>query len=284
MNFFRFILSGMACCALGASCSRILPDAGREVAAEVHDHYLYEDEIQQMIPAGLPSGDSALLVERYIREWATDLLMYEKAKQNISDMAQIDREVEEFRRTLIIHQYQQRLVEQRSVEEPLEDEVRAFYEQNAARMVASENMLKGLFLVVPGDAPRLDEVREWVGKADAESLEHIDKYTLQNAVGYDYFMDHWLPLSSITRKAPFRIKNPAKFLAGPSMVETSDSTHHYFLKISEYCAVGQPEPYDLARERIAKMLSAKKSGELVSEIERELYEDAVASQDLKIYK
>ena len=121
-------------------------------------------------------------------------------------------------------------------------------------------------------------------KADAESLEHIDKYTLQNAVGYDYFMDHWLPLSSITRKAPFRIKNPAKFLAGPSMVETSDSTHHYFLKISEYCAVGQPEPYDLARERIAKMLSAKKSGELVSEIERELYEDAVASQDLKIYK
>ena len=49
MNFFRFILSGMACCALGASCSRILPDAGREVAAEVHDHYLYEDEIQQMM-------------------------------------------------------------------------------------------------------------------------------------------------------------------------------------------------------------------------------------------
>ena len=283
MNFSRFILLVMAC-ALATSCSRILPDAGRKVVAEVHDRYLYEDEMQQMIPAGLQPEDSALLAERYIREWATEILMYEKAKQNISDMAQINREVEEFRRTLTIHQYQQRLVEQRSAEEPLEDEIRAFYEQNAAQMVARENMLKGLFLMVPADAPRLDEVREWVEKADPESLEYIDKYTLQNAVGYDYFMDHWLPLSSITRKAPFQIKNPAKFLAGPSMVEVSDSTHHYFLKISEYCAVGQPEPYDLARERIAKVLSVKKSGEIVSEIERELYEDAVASKDLKIYK
>ena len=158
MNFSRFIILGMAC-ALATSCSRILPDAGRKVVAEVHDCYLYEDEMQQMIPAGLQPEDSALLAERYIREWATEILMYEKAKQNISDMAQIDREVEEFRRTLTIHQYQQRLVEQRSAEEPLEDEIRAFYGQNAAQMVARENMLKGLFLMVPADAPRLGATR-----------------------------------------------------------------------------------------------------------------------------
>ena len=252
--------------------------------AEVHDKYLYEDELQQIIPSGLQAEDSALVVEKYIRKWATDILMYEKAKNNISDMTEIDRLVDEYRKTLTIHQYQQRLVEQYSPQEPQEEEIRSFYERYGGQMIVKENLLKGLFLVVPADAPRMDDVRSWVKKADTESLEQIDKYTLQNAVSYDYFMDNWLPLLTITRKAPFQIVNPAEFLSAHSLAEASDSAHHYFLKISEYCTVGQQDPYDLAREKIIKVLSAQSSGELISQMEQELYQDAVASKDLKIYK
>lgn len=280
----RPVLCCMVVCGLWGACRHILPEAGRKVVAEVHDKYLYEDELQQIIPSGLQAEDSALVVEKYIRKWATDILMYEKAKNNISDMTEIDRLVDEYRKTLTIHQYQQRLVEQYSPQEPQEEEIRSFYERYGGQMIVKENLLKGLFLVVPADAPRMDDVRSWVKKADTESLEQIDKYTLQNAVSYDYFMDNWLPLLTITRKAPFQIVNPAEFLSAHSLAEASDSAHHYFLKISEYCTVGQQEPYDLAREKIIKVLSAQSSGELISQMEQELYQDAVASKDLKIYK
>lgn len=266
------------------SCNGKLRDSGREVVAEVYGNFLYMDDLQQIIPPDLHRSDSTELADKYIQKWATDLLMYEKAKQNISDMSEIDRLVNEYRKTLTIHQYQQRLVEQTPSKEPDEDAILEFYETYRPQMVMKENMIQGLLLVVPEDVPNINEVRQWVIKADQESIENIDKYSLQNAISYDYFMDTWIPFSTITRKTPFQIQSPTKFLSTNNLAETSDSTHHYFLKISSYAIVGQTEPYDLAKEKISNILSMKNNTQLISDLENELYKDAVANRTVKIYK
>ncbi len=267
--------------ALSVSCNRILPDSDRELVAEVHGNFLYQDELQQIISPSIDSSDSTELADKYIRKWATDLLMYEKAKENISDMSDIERLVNEYRKTLIIHQYQQRLVEQRRKKEITEDEIREFYEANNKQMIVKENMIKGLLLVVPEDAPLLSDVRKWVADATQESIELIDKYSLQNAISYDYFMETWVPLSSIVKKTPFIVENPTGFLKTNNMVEASDSTHHYFLKINSYVAVGQIEPYDLAKDKIENVLSTKNNAEFILELENELYRDAVLNKTIK---
>ena len=266
-----------------ASCNRIMPDSERKVAVEAHGNFLYEDDLQQIIPANSKASDSAEIADKYIRKWATDILMYEKAKQNISDMKEIERLVNEYRKTLTIHQYQQRLVDQSTVKKPTENEITTFYDQYKTQMIMKENMIKGLFLVVPEGAPYIKDVRNWVTKADQESIESIDKYSLQNAVSYDYFMDTWIPLAVITRKTPFEVKNPTHFMSANDFAEVSDSTHHYFLKISSYVAVGQMEPYELAREKIMNILLTRNNAEFISEVESQLYNNAVANKTVKLH-
>ena len=269
---------------LSISCNRIFPDAERKVVVEVSGNFLYEDELQQIIPLNSQPSDSAELADKYIRKWATDILIYEKAKQNISDMSEIDRLVNEYRKTLTIHQYQQGLVEKQKQKKPAEAEILAFYDEYSSQMIMKENMIKGLLLVVPEDAPYIKDVRDWVKRADQEAIENIDKYSIQNAVSYDYFMENWVSLAAITRKTPLEIKNPTQFLSKNELVETSDSLQHYFLKISSYITVGQVEPYDLAREKIINILLTRNNARLILEVEKEMFNKAIADKTVVLHK
>ncbi|NDV46071.1 peptidyl-prolyl cis-trans isomerase [Paludibacter sp. 221] len=266
-----------------ASCDLKKSESGRVRVAEVKGNVLYYDELELVIPPNLHRSDSIELANKYIRKWATDILMYEKAKQNISNMSEIDRLVNEYRKTLTVHQYQQRLLEQRRTKEADEHEMADFYEKFGSQMIMKENVIKGLLLVVPKDAPHINDVRSWVKVADEESVENIDKYSVQNAVSYDYFADTWVPFSEILAKTPLQVKNPSKFISSNSMVEENDSTHHYFLKITSYCLIGQQEPYELARGKIADILATKNNAQFIYDFEKELYEDAVANKTVRLY-
>lgn len=261
-----------------------MPDANRTLVAEVNNNFLYLDEIEQVIPENSLPADSTDIANKYIRKWATDILIYEKAMQNISDMSEIDRLVNEYKKSLIIHQYQQKLVEKSRKKKTTEEETLAFYEEYKGQMILKENIIRGLLLVVPEDAPNIRKVYDWVKKADQESIESIDKYSLQNAISYDYFMDTWIPLAEVTRKTPFNFTNPAEVLSSNKTIETSDSTHHYFLRIDSYAIVGQTEPYEIAKEKIKNIISTKNNSEYISKTEYDLYNDAVAKKKIKLYQ
>lgn len=265
------------------SCARQTADSSRIALLEVEGKFLYIDQVESIIPPDVDAKDSAEIAESYIRKWVTDVLLYENAKRNITNKAEIDELVENYRKTLIIHQYQQNLVEQRLPKEPSEEEMQAFYTQYSDQLVLKENIIKGLLLIVPSSAPRLSSVRSWVQSGNTKSLENIEKYSLQNAISYDYFGDKWLPFSQILKKMPLQIEDPASFLATKRFVETSDSTQHYFLRIESYSAVGQVEPYERARERIINILQNKNKADFITKFETELYEDAVKNETVSFF-
>lgn len=266
------------------SCNNKTPDDNRVLVAELNNNFFYLDELEAILPPGLSGQDSTEFADLYIRKWATDLLMYDKAVQNTSNPAEIERMVNDYKKTLTVHQYQQKLLEQQRAPEPSEEEMIAFYEAYKSQMILKENMLKGLLLVLPKDAPNMAKVKEWVNKGDQESIENIDKYSLQNAISYDYFMDKWIPLTEIIRKTTFTTSNPTDFITTNKVIETTDSTHHYFLRVDSYVAIGQTEPYEVAKDKIRNILTTKYNAEYISNIETGLYKDAVAKQKIKIYK
>ena len=143
-------------------------------------------------------------------------------------------------------------------------------------------MIKGFLLVVPIGAPRIADVRYWVTRADEESIDNIDRYSLQNAVSYDFFMNTWTPFATVIGKIPFEIENPTRFLSSNQMIEVSDSVHHYFLRISSFFTVGQIEPYDFARNNIINILSVQNNVNFISEVESQLFNRAVADGTVRI--
>lgn len=263
------------------SCSiKEKQETNRTPFLEVAGKYLYKDEIDNIIPKNATLIDSANVADRYIQRWVTEILMYENANRNISNREKIDELVEEYRKSLIIHEYEQALVAQRLDTTVSEEEMKKFYEQYGNSMLSENDLIKGLLLIVPKDAPQIEKVREWVRIADRNSVEKIEKYSLQNALSYDYFMQEWTDFSKILKKVPLSIENTREYLSSRRFDEITDSTKHYFIKISKATFMGEKEPYEIAKKRIKNTLLNKRKSDFIINFEKSMYNDAVEKGDI----
>ena len=249
---------------------------------EVEGQFLYPEDIDKAIPDDVNVSDSIEMAQNIIRKWATDVLMFENAKRNTPNEAEIEKMVQEYRKSLIIHQYQQNLIEQRFTAEPTDKQIEEFYKQYGTQMLAKETVVKGFLLVLPNKSPKLKDMKVWVQKGDTTALKKIEEHQLQNAISYDYFAANWTPLSTVLKKLPEGIKDPSIFASQRYFEFTDSVKHHYLLHISDYVAVGKPEPYELAKEKIANILRTRMKAEYISQFETDLYNNAVKNGYIKI--
>lgn len=239
---------------------------------EVAGEYLYKSDLEQIIPSNISPEDSTTIADRFIRQWAIDILMYEKAQRNIANTKEIESLVEDYRKSLLVHEYEQQLINQRMEPVP-EEEMQDFYEKYTSEFPMQEDIMKGILLVVPQDAPQLKEVRTWLADSDnTESLEKIEKYILQYATGYDFFLDRWVSLGQIARHIP-AANLPRTIQTG--LIEQADSARLYLLKVEEIRHKGDNMPYEYAKPEIENILRNRKKIEFLQSFEDELYVDAL---------
>ena len=255
-------------------CTQNKPEAKRTPILEVEGKFLYKDDLEKVIPASANKIDSAEIADRYIRKWVTDVLMYENGKRNVKDKEAIEAQVEEYRRALTIHQYEQALILERVPTDISEEEMTAFYHQYSPELALKENLIKGVLLILPKNAPHIDQVREWVRTPNEKSLENIEKYSLKSAISFDY-INKWTPLGEVLKKAPFKLEDSRDFVARKPFAETSDSTKVYFLRVTDAVLAGQTEPLELAREKIKNIMLNKKQSDFIIQFEKDIYNDAV---------
>lgn len=256
------------------ACSGKHNHKGKTPLVEVSGEFLYKEDLQAVIPVGMSSDDSLLFAEHYIKEWVEGVLLYEKAQDNIPDNSQINALVENYRKALIVHAYQQNLIEQRLSEEIAEEELQAYYDANKNLFIAERPLMKGLFMKIPLKASGINKVRSWYKKNTPENVEHLEKYSLQNAIGYEYFYDRWLPAIDIIDKIPLDVSEPEKYLEQNKHIEVKDSANYYFLNVEDYLKKGEQEPYEFARKEIKDILVNTKRVSFMKEIKEDLYKRA----------
>lgn len=266
------------------SCKNNTAEYKRTALLEVEGKFLYEDQVDNIIPPNLSSEDSAQMAERYIRKWVTDVLVYENAKRNITNLDEINQLLEDYKKSLIIHQYQQKIIEQRLPKVPSEQELLDFYEKYSNQFTLNENLIKGILLVVPNSAPQINNVRSWVKSANNKSLENIEKYSLKNAISYDYFVNNWVSFSELKKKIPIITDDAASFLAKNRFVELEDSTKHYFLNIQEFKTIGDLEPFENAKPKIVNLILNKLKAEFIINLEKEIYNDSIKNESIIFFE
>lgn len=258
-----------------AACTDSHDHRGKTPLVEVDGNFLYKEDLLSVLPAGLSKDDSLLFAEHYIRDWAEDLLLYEMARNNIPDNEEIDRLVENYRRALIMHTYQQELIGQRLSNEIPETEIADYYEKNKELFKLERPLVKGLFIKVPLTAPQIPNVRKWYKSDARDAVEHLEKYSFQNAVKYEYFYDKWVPLNEVLDMIPLQTEAPEEYISKNRQVELKDTAFYYFLNVSDYRAVGEEEPYEFAIPEVKDMLINLKRVDFMRRVKDDLYRQAI---------
>lgn len=257
---------------------------GKTPLVEVAGEFLYKEDLQAALPLNVSKDDSVLFAGHYIKNWVQDVLLFDKAEGNIPDNAKIAKLVENYRRALIMHTYQEELVNQKLANEITEEEINTYYEKNKELFRAEYPFVKGLFIKVPLRSQNLGSVRGWYKKNTRDAIEKLEKYSLGNAVSYDYFYDRWLPVSEIAAKIPLKaLDNEGGYLDKNRNIEVKDTAYCYFLHVEEFLGKGKERPLDFAKKEIKEILINLKRVEFINKVKEELYRRASDRNKINYY-
>ena len=273
-------------CLLGAlgSCTQKQDHKGKKPLVEVGGKFLYQEDLQGALPLNLSADDSVLFAESYIRNWIEDALLFDKAEDNVRDSERVKELVENYRKALVMHAYQEELVKQRLSEEITSTEVEKYYEENKSLFALEKPLVKGLFIKVPLQSSGLSDVRRWYKRNTQDAIEKLEKYSLRNAVTYDYFYDQWRPLEEIEAMIP--VKNwdsGSNYLKQNRNIELKDTAFHYFLHIEDYLGKGEERPLDFAQEEIKEILINLKRVDFVNRVKEDLFRQASEKNGIIYY-
>ena len=248
---------------------------GKTPIVEIGTDVLYVEDIKQVVPLGLSEADSTLFAQQFIKNWAQDVLFYQNAIRNIPDTKDIDRLVENYRRSLIEHEYQRRLIEQKFSSETAEEDIERFYNDNERLFVLDESLLRGLFLKISNKSHDLSDIRKLYTRQDDESFEEIEKYSIRNAARCEFFYDNWRTVAEIEVLLPVMEKPLESLLKENGSFEFKDEEYIYLLNVSEYAPKGGIEPLDHARSRIRGLLMNSNEVSYMRKIKEDLYDAAI---------
>lgn len=268
------------------SCSKgntDTPDLSQVPVVTVRDKTLYMDELNSATPRTLSPQDSTAAADAYIKMWINDQLLYDKAKQNIVNKEEIERLIENYRKTLISNLYQEQLLKERLSKSLSDAELLSFYEQNKDKLKLKENIIKGLYLKIPIDSKELNNFLKWYKQPTDAAVENIEKNTLKNAVGYEYFYNRWVGLNEIIDNMPLSVDNGADFLRINKNIEVRDSSFVYLLNVKEYRPVGSEAPYDYIKNQLMEIYTEQRKSDYLNKVQQDLYNKAISDNEIKFY-
>ena len=268
------IIGCLAAGLLLGSCTALEKKQQAGAAVEVNGQYLYRSTLDSLT-VGLSPEDSLRVVQQYISQWAKDILVYDKAKARTK--SELEQLVEDYRRSLYVHAYEEYLVDRRMPKAVPDSTVQQVYDRMPERFLLDESIMKGIFVVVPNDARDIAKLKGWLTK---EKLDEIEKYAYQNASGYELFTDKWLTTTELLAHVPAERAEIEAQLKNKNQLEVTDSLKTYLIQVTEKHLRGERMPLEYARPEIEKIVLSERQVDFLNKEREKLYNEAI--QEKKI--
>lgn len=253
-----------------------------DLIASVNEKNLFLSDVMDEMPSHI--GDSAYFVEKFRDNWIRKELMIYYAEMNLTeDLLKYDKQIENYRASLLTHAYQQELLNQNFDTVILSSEIENYYEKHKEKFKLSKNILQGRFIVIEKSAPNLNLLEKWYTSEKETVVDDLEDYCQQFAKEYYLEYNKWQYFSVFNDKLPDRIKKEEYFLKNTKGVFFEDESFRYYLFVKDYQIRGSTSPLAIEKERIKDLLSNKRKIEYLQKLEDKLYQNGLAKKKIKIY-
>ena len=279
----RYFLSIIVVSLFIVACSQNSNIKDKNALVKVGTKVLYKNVLDENIPKGLSKEDSTIAAENFIHSWVRDIVLYNVATKNLYDRDNIDRLVEAYRKSLLIYQYEEQLVNEKLTGEIDEQALSDYYNQNNDKLKLDRPLVKGLFLKVPVTAPQLDEIRVWYQSATPDSREKLEKYSVNNNMVFNDFVDKWIDFNEAIDNFPKEQLDKENLKIQKGTLERQDDNFCYFMNITDFLLPGDNAPYEYAKSTIREILINQRKIEFLKKTEEDLYQRAIDKGDIQFY-
>ena len=255
-----------------------------DVVAQVGVHKLYQTELAAYIPNGLAPEDSTNLADQYIRTWATEKLYLDMAEEQLSKSEKdVSKELDAYRNSLLKYRYEQRYVNERLDTEVTRTDVEDYYEAHKDLFVLDVPILKAKFVDIMKDSPNFEVIRKKMSSTKYEDIVETDSLAYSSALKFADYSDEWINAVTLAREFGTDYGTMLSKLSGSYIEieeERGDVKIAYVLSMQK---AGTLAPIDYCEERIKDIIISNRKHELLSTLEQDLLDDALAKEKFVVY-
>ena len=278
-NIYFWIILTILTSAIGA-CHSDKP----EPVARVYDTYLYPEELQDVVPAGVTGADSVQLVSAYVEQWIRQQTLLYNAKRNVDINSEtLEKQVSEYRNGLMVYEYEQALVNQKLDTVVTDDEIGAYYRTHQELFNLKQPVLKVSYLKLKPDAPGLDRVKRWLAATDFQQRDLLEKYSAVYAQDYQLQDTAWHYASELAGRLPFEQIAEKDYGKTGRIFEIIENNELYLIILHDSRLRDERSPLALEQSNIRNLILNKRKIELIDRMQKSIIDDARKKNNIETY-
>jgi len=270
---------------LGYSCDLIKKSDEREPIARVNNTYLYQEDINGLVPEDASKQDSTLIIQNYIKRWATQQLFVDGAKLNLSEVKQqtFNRLVGQYKNDLYSKAYIEALVK-RSIDTVVStEEANTYYNNNKDVFKLNEELIKFRYIHVNENIIDFDAIKKRFKIYDTQDKKTLDSISIQFK-SYSLNDSIWVKLTQVIKKIPvINSENKNQLLKKSNFLQLKDSLGVYLMQINDVLVRNDTAPLEYVKPTIDQIVINKRKLEFIRELEKDITKDAIKNKRFEIY-
>ena len=235
---------------------------------KVYGKVLYHQDLEHILTGNESTEDSALMINAFVERWIRDQVMIYEAEQQVRNQQDIDELVADYRQSLILHDYEQQLLEAFLDTLVGDSLIQEHYEKNEKDYLLNEDVWFIRMCTANNNAFELETFKEFV-KSDRYSFNPDSLCT---------FMDIFLTSDKM------KLRYPDVELDMESIYETYMQWRDdlkQFIYVVGYYSSGSLATLPYIRNEIEKLIIHKRKIKLLEKIKEDNYQKALSKKFIK---
>ena len=273
------------CSSLLVSCDYFKQANEQDAIARVNDSYLYKTDIKKLISENTSPEDSTLIVNNYITRWATQQLLIDQAKINLTaeKLEQFDKLVQEYKTDLLTEAYKNVIVDKELDSVITEQEYQSYYNENKENFKQRDLLVKLRYVQLPLNYDGLASVKEKLNRYNEKDRKAL------NSQGYQFVTSNfndsvWIKKDVLLHVLPVLKGNNEQVLKKSNFAQLQDSLGVYLVKIENVLNPNDTAPLSYIKPTLKQIILNKRKLELIKKLETDITKDAIETNNFEIYK
>ena len=257
--------------------------ADDKAIACVGKEYLYLSELSAAMPDGATETDSLNFAKTFISKWIVGQLKQQEAELLFSESeADIEKKVEEYRRSLLVHRLDRHYLEAEPCGEITDKALSTYYNENKSNFKVSQPMVKGEIVAINENFRRREQLVRWFDSPSSEHRKDFEELCKKHNFTLVQFNDWTLFAEFLSNLPLLRTSRHEGLLDRRGVQKIDYNKTYYYFRITHTLKEGDTMPFEMAKESIRQILENRHQAEVIHRKEEQIMQSALSSGHARI--
>ena len=267
------------------SCDFFQPKITEEVVAQAGEHFLYKKDINNLVSSGLSAEDSTRIVNTFINNWATRMLLLEKAEMNLSQekLQGYNDLADNYKADLYTKGYLDIMATKTLDSTIKESDFLNYYEQNNQNFLLNEELVQIRYMHINKENTAQTKLKEAFYRFNEKDQTELNEKSHQFRA-YSFNDSLWVQANAVMEKiSAVNRENFSLLLKKTNNIELQDSLGVYLIFVKDVKLRNEVAPITYVKPTIKQIILNQRKLEIIKNFEKDILQDAIKSKKFKIY-